>query len=185
MKSSDGNITQGTSRAVPEFQSARIRDPRNTEPSSSTWAKVAAFPIETNEVTDPIPSFRTPTSLTDDTKETLDKVTPPKRKNPNIHEAVEKQFRVVHIRGLSKETKLRDVTAHINEGPIVSIFFYHDHKFPLLSARIIFMEANSARAIVQRARKEKEESGHTVFGAGTEVVKGGRGPKMMRFAQWC
>ena len=153
--------------------------PRPTSPAVtstqpvSTWAKVAAIPAWHGSGDKPGPVINLFTTLSEFKENTI----PPAMSKPNVHEGTEKQARVVFVRGYSKTTRLRDITKHINEGPLMSIIIEKDPSSPPLSACIIFMDATHAIEFVQKNAAATNINGHSLYGPGTEVVGGGPWPE--------
>lgn len=89
-----------------------------------------------------------------------------------ISESPASDERVVMIRGCKIGTGTSDITRHISEGPLLSISLCYDPVRPSVVAGIVFLEAEHARAFLQRNDKIAEENGHSLFGAGVIVELG-------------
>lgn len=144
----------------------------STQPVS-TWAKVAAIPSRQGSGDKPGPTINLVTSLSD----IKENIVPPAMSKPNVDEAMEKRARVVFITGCSKTTRLRDITKHIAEGPLMSILIEKDPSYPPLSACLIFMDATHAIEFVQNNAAATNINGHSLYGSGTQVVSGGPWPE--------
>ncbi|MCJ1248840.1 hypothetical protein MMC30_006061 [Trapelia coarctata] len=169
---------------TPESSKTASARPANTDPAParaavtskepvSTWAKVAAIPSRQGSGDKPGPTINLVTSMSDFKESTV----PPAMSKPNVHEAMEKQARIVFVRACSKTTKLRDITKHITEGPLMSILIEKEPSYPPLSACIIFMDAAHAIEFVQKNGAATNINRHSLYGSGTQVVGGGPWPE--------
>ncbi|MCJ1378845.1 hypothetical protein MMC17_001944 [Xylographa soralifera] len=169
-----GTATQLSTTLISNASSTQISPAGSTwEPQQAqfTWAKVAAIPATSAERTVHGPTINFTTSLKDLTPEEFEELVAPMCTNPNPSEAVRKQGRVVYIRGCKKGTQLKDITAHITEGAVMSIFIEEDPSYPPLSACIIFMDYEHAAEFMGKNAREIGRSGKAL--CGKEIVPGG------------
>jgi len=169
---------------TPESSKTTSARPENLEPTPLshtaastqpvfTWAKVAAIPPRQGSEDGPGPVINLGSSISDFKQNTA----APAMSKPNVDEALEKQGRIVFIRGCNKATKLRDITERITQGPLMSILLERHASCPALSACIIFMDATQAQGFVDKNDIAIQSTGHTIYGPGTQVVRGGPWPE--------
>ncbi|MCJ1439323.1 hypothetical protein MMC27_008715 [Xylographa pallens] len=132
-----------------------------------------AIPAKSAERTAHGPTIDFTTSLKDLTSENFEELVAPMCTNPNPSEAVRKQARVVYIRGCKKGTQLKDITAHITESAVMSLFIEEeeDSSYPPLSACIMFMDYKHAAEFMGKNAREAGRSGKALYGK--EIVQGG------------
>lgn len=138
-----------------------------------TWAKVAAIPPRQSCEGGPGLTINLGSGLSDFKGNTVALA----MSKANVEEAREKQRRIVFVRGCSKTVKLRDITKHITEGPLMSILLEEDASYPALSACVICMDATQAQDFVDKNAVAIQSTGHSIYGPGTQVVRGGLWPE--------
>ena len=136
-----------------------------------TWAKVAAIPAKSAERKAQKQSTNIATSPETLTSEKYGELLAPSCTNPNPSEAERKQARVVYIRGCKKGIQLKDITASITEGAVMSIFIKEDPSYPSLSACVIFMDHEHAAECLGKNAREVDRSRKAI--CGQEIVPGG------------
>ncbi|MCJ1479516.1 hypothetical protein MMC13_008202 [Lambiella insularis] len=152
---------------------------RPPDDKASTWAKIAAIPPTPNDVNISRPTINLVTNLStaQSQKAVMRMIVPSDCVNPDMSEVEREIHRVIFVRGCKKSIKLSDITAHITEGPIMSVSIDEDHTCPEVSACVIFMEAKHGHDFVERVTAKQRETGKCLYGHGSEVLIGGPWPQ--------